>query len=982
MKDSPQHKLLVVYSSRDSYYTNNIIDSLRKFGFELLLDDHTSTYKRKRDEKFISNVVACSAIVILTSNSIEGFYRPTLQSEEFALKLEYAKSKNKLFFEVYLDAYRREGQSKGAAGRIVTEVEPFDISKYIYRHRSSKLSRKLSEINKTILHTLSTRTSSLQIPHPELDEEEPFIKRITGGIAIPPLRDIPEPLNYTERDEIWDRLDWEFEHSNICVLVGTMGSGKTYIATKYAHKMLSRGLNVCVMGGSSVVDIRTGCEEYVRWIYLGDKLAKNVYDHPILAALESNYASCVRRAHFVVIEDVAKYDDVSLVVNKLLQLETKVLITSTDSLSTWEAKIPSISVSDTGFYLKYLRRFLNQCSASDEECTAILDLVGTNMNRISVAAAYISANNEVTVRESISQIAQRSEVDEFPEVQLIAQHLQQQYSLTYFILEFAINSASRNIVLMDLFVEFALAHRRRFVQTPDRQTSTSTKRWQFPLVLNFSRKVKDETLKSMKTLFDEAIQLLLKLNIFQKTDIRNVVKITPIFSKEVFEGSIPSTLYENYAFTLDEMLELDDIERMMLQYYSKCDLLELNQPQNSYVITNVITSYTPLLSLKLSGTCVGIFDLFTCNPPLTSLDISGTKILDNAESIVGGLSSCKALKLLNISDCKITLGMKSIFDGLSHTSLKYLHMRGSEMNYADAQSFETVIPSLKLLAELHLAGTKLDVSTELNISRAISRNPSIQILDLSRCGISDVALQIICNGFKSNSRITRLTLSDNKITVAGWNALDRVLNRNKNLCYLDLSRNSIITGASLSCIGLRSCGLQTLLLSHNEFGDIGAEKVADCLKSNNTLIELSLNANHIGNKGSNFIGNCLKFNRTLKVLRLEANLIEDDGLLGFYASMEDMHSLLTLDLGGNSITFSGGKKLVNILVKRDALNNLYLLGTNLSAWDVYELRKIARKTLQIDRHITYREPYSECYYVDGVVYDYDYERTYTVGGKW
>jgi hypothetical protein len=116
-----------------------------------------------------------------------------------------------------------------------------------------------------------------------------------------------------------------------------------------------------------------------------------------------------------------------------------------------------------------------------------------------------------------------------------------------------------------------------------------------------------------------------------------------------------------------------------------------------------------------------------------------------------------------------------------------------------------------------------------------------------------------------NSKLTSLSLWENKVGDEGAKLIAGGLAKNSKLTTLDLSENRIgDEGAKLIAKGLaKNSALTTLHLSTNEFGDEGAKAMAKALAKNSTLTSLDLRENCFGIEGAMAMALALAENTTL-----------------------------------------------------------------------------------------------------------------------
>lgn len=135
--------------------------------------------------------------------------------------------------------------------------------------------------------------------------------------------------------------------------------------------------------------------------------------------------------------------------------------------------------------------------------------------------------------------------------------------------------------------------------------------------------------------------------------------------------------------------------------------------------------------------------------------------------------------------------------------------------------------------------------------------------------IEDIVL--ISHFLYTNSTLTILDLSSNKLGNPGGRALANALKINGSITLLNLKRNLM--------------------------GDIAAKALGDGLNSNSAVTELDLSENNIGD-GITAIGDALKVNQTLKKLNMFKNKISDSGANAIADAVNQNTTFETLIING------------------------------------------------------------------------------------
>ena len=183
----------------------------------------------------------------------------------------------------------------------------------------------------------------------------------------------------------------------------------------------------------------------------------------------------------------------------------------------------------------------------------------------------------------------------------------------------------------------------------------------------------------------------------------------------------------------------------------------------------------------------------------------------------------------------------------------------------------------------------------------------ISVLILSHNKIGDDGARTIADALRGCEVLSVLDLSGNGIQDAGTEALSKAL-RCCKLQRLSLASISMGPSGALAVAGVLKHvykSLDTLDLSCNRLGDVGAVHLAEGLKHCSCLKQLHLNNNLVGDDGAMALATCLQTCNQLTTLNLSDNVIEERGALCLGKYLKDCSSLHTLRLNHNRISVNG-----------------------------------------------------------------------------
>jgi Ran GTPase-activating protein (RanGAP) involved in mRNA processing and transport len=184
----------------------------------------------------------------------------------------------------------------------------------------------------------------------------------------------------------------------------------------------------------------------------------------------------------------------------------------------------------------------------------------------------------------------------------------------------------------------------------------------------------------------------------------------------------------------------------------------------------------------------------------------------------------------------------------------------------------------------------------LHLSRMLSKNSTLLVLDLVNTGILDDGAIEIFSALDINRTLKHIYLDSNGLTIRTAELVrDYLLSGENRLTTLSLGCNRFgDAGTSLICEGMiRDTSIQRLILSSTGIGKNGANSIAYMLRANTSLLHLDLSLakttkvlgeipNRIGVEGAIAIADALKSNKSLRSLLLFHNNIFQTGIDAFF----------------------------------------------------------------------------------------------------
>jgi Ran GTPase-activating protein (RanGAP) involved in mRNA processing and transport len=318
-------------------------------------------------------------------------------------------------------------------------------------------------------------------------------------------------------------------------------------------------------------------------------------------------------------------------------------------------------------------------------------------------------------------------------------------------------------------------------------------------------------------------------------------------------------------------------------------------------------------------------------------------VCENAFGIVGVTSIANALKinkrLTHLSVSCDNEGAKILAEMLKcNTTLQELncfssHDIGDEgaISLSEALRNNTTLTSLRL--ESDYIG---DVGAESILRCLTESNTTLISLDLCDNDISgpirDAVEEVVdanLTGIRFLGTKLELDMSSREIETRQAKLVARELSTNSAVTTLILSKNRIADDGSVEIAGMlaKNRTLMTIGLDDNYIGETGSSAIAKALRENTVVTKLSLNGNNIGLTGAAAFADMLLTNTTVQQLGLGRNNISDDGVVAIVDALKVNKTLTGLDLDGNSI---GDRGILAIL--KALLNyNCTMMSLNLEA---------------------------------------------------
>ncbi|KAF5916937.1 hypothetical protein HPG69_013857 [Diceros bicornis minor] len=256
------------------------------------------------------------------------------------------------------------------------------------------------------------------------------------------------------------------------------------------------------------------------------------------------------------------------------------------------------------------------------------------------------------------------------------------------------------------------------------------------------------------------------------------------------------------------------------------------------------------------------------------------------------------------------------FDG--HETLTHLTLQGNDQ--------DDMLPPLCMvlrhpkcnLQYLSLVSCSATTQQWADLSSSLKINQSLTCLNLTANELLDEDAKLLYLTLRHpKCFLQRLSLENCHLTEAYCKELSSALIVNQRLTHLCLAKNALgDDGVELLCEGLSypECQLQTLVLWYCNITSEGCNHLSTLLQQNSSLTHLDLGLNHIGIIGLKFLCEALKKPLcNLRCLWLWGCAITPFSCEDLSSALSSNQNLTTLDLGQNSLGYSGVKVLCDAL---------------------------------------------------------------------
>jgi len=274
-----------------------------------------------------------------------------------------------------------------------------------------------------------------------------------------------------------------------------------------------------------------------------------------------------------------------------------------------------------------------------------------------------------------------------------------------------------------------------------------------------------------------------------------------------------------------------------------------------------------------AGAAASLSKLLASDGTIEVLDVSENDFdAASAEKICSGLKANGSVKVLRLSGNKIGgHGGMAVADMLqSNTTVQRLYLSNCELDTQSLVALATVLRDNNSLSVLDvsrpLAKTIMD-EPAAHLARMLKVNTSLVELDISKSGLRDFGLQLICE----------------ELYRAGATSQLQVLAARANEIALVDER---CVGALSLLLSSPECRLSELLIGGNSLRDEGAMKLADIVTSSRSILHLDVSSNSITSKGLCALARAVSQHTTLQEMELWGNRFDSAACLAWIPSLQ------------------------------------------------------------------------------------------------
>ena len=376
--------------------------------------------------------------------------------------------------------------------------------------------------------------------------------------------------------------------------------------------------------------------------------------------------------------------------------------------------------------------------------------------------------------------------------------------------------------------------------------------------------------------------------------------------------------------------------------------------QAGVYLSSIILQNTGLICLDLSDNHLGsgalhVIQAMQCLTQLKILNLSNIKLTlskklseDLGKALLCGLMNNTNLENVNLSNNNIGPIAIQVAKGLQHiSSLKSLNLRNCNLPKEICDELAYVITSNKYVEELLLSNTS---STTITFLQALSKTSTLKVLDLQGNKLTEEAGEHLASILFNNPNLKHIYLNDNNIG-KGMFQIAKALQQHSSLEILALGSTNMsreVCDDLALAIECNPC-LNNLHLNDNNLQSSSINIILRALSKVSTLRVLNLQSNQLKENAVDYLSTALLNNTRLEQLLLHDNNI-GKGTLHIAKALQQLNSLKVLTLGNTSISKEVSNELALAIKQNHCFETLNLISCDLQTSAIIILDALTKIT--------------------------------------
>ena len=355
-----------------------------------------------------------------------------------------------------------------------------------------------------------------------------------------------------------------------------------------------------------------------------------------------------------------------------------------------------------------------------------------------------------------------------------------------------------------------------------------------------------------------------------------------------------------------------------------CNNLKLNVLQSMTKVSNL-----KCLSLQntqlFQQTGLWLSSIILQNTGLIHLDLSDNHLGDGALHVIKAIQCLTQLKILNLSNIKLTLS-KKISEDCGKALLCGL------MNNTNLENVNLSNNNIGTIA--------------IQVAKGLQHISSLKLLNLSNCNLPKEICEELVHVITSNIHVEELLLSNNydwcsSTTIIFLQALSKI--STLKVLYLQSDQLTEETGEYLASILFNNPNLKQIILNDNNIGK-GMFKIAKALQQLGSLETLALGNTNMPNGICDDLALAIESNPCLNNLQLNDNNLQSSSITILLQALSKISTLKVLDLQSNQLNEHAGAYISSVILKNDGLCKLELDLNNIGKGILYIAKALQKCT--------------------------------------